>query len=66
MKMQAVPFQQKIVWKDRGDKFEAFKGGIFQLSVKECKIHFKNGWSSQKYKNNEEAKSAAESMLLKG
>lgn len=63
MKLQAVPFQQVVIWKDRGDKLEAFVGGIFQLSVKECKIVFKNGWASQKYKNNEEAKAAAESML---
>jgi len=63
MKLKAVPFQAIIVWKNRGDKFEAYRGGEFQLSVKGCKIYFKNGWSSQKYKSDEEAKATAETML---
>lgn len=63
MKLQAVTFQQIIVWKDRGDKTDAFRGGIFQLSIKESVIHFKNGWTSKKYKSNDEAKIVAETML---
>ena len=63
MKLQAVAFQRIIVWKDRGDKSDAYKSGIFQLSIKEHTIHFKNGWVSKKYKSNEEAKSVAETIL---
>ena len=63
MKLQAVPFQQPITWKTKGDKQEAYKGGKLQLSIQECKITFKNGWISQKYKSEAEAKIVAESML---
>lgn len=63
MKLEAVPFKKKLIWKQKGQKLEAFKDQKFQLSIVDKKIHFKNGFSSQQYKTVELAIEAAENFL---
>ena len=63
MKLEAVPFKKKLVWKQKGEKLQAFKDHKFELAIINRKIQYKNGFASQQYKTIDLAIEAAEKFL---
>lgn len=63
MKLEAVSFKRKLVWKQKDHKLEAFKDHRYELAIIDRKIHYKNGFASQQYKTIELAVEAAEKIL---